>query len=62
MFVLKASAWMATIKQFVPTILHAIRTACGVRKTDAAYLDPGKAVFEATLLSSGLRRHGTLHQ
>ena len=48
MFVLKASTWMATIKQFVPTILHANRTACDVRKTDGAYLDPGKAVFEAT--------------
>ncbi len=48
MFVLKASTWMATIKQFVPTILHATRTACDVRKTDGAYLDPGKAVFEAT--------------
>jgi mannose-1-phosphate guanylyltransferase/mannose-6-phosphate isomerase len=47
MFVLKASVWLAAIEQFAPAILQATRTAWDVRKTDGAFVRPGKAEFEA---------------
>ena len=47
MFVLKASVWLAAIEQFAPAILHATRTAWVARKTDGAFVRPGKAEFEA---------------
>jgi mannose-1-phosphate guanylyltransferase/mannose-6-phosphate isomerase len=47
MFVLKASVWLASIEQFAPTILQATRTAWDARKTDGAFVRPGKAEFEA---------------
>jgi mannose-1-phosphate guanylyltransferase / mannose-6-phosphate isomerase len=47
MFVLKASVWLAAIEQFVPAILQATRTAWAARKTDGAFVRPGKAEFEA---------------
>jgi mannose-1-phosphate guanylyltransferase/mannose-6-phosphate isomerase len=46
-FVLKASVWLAAIEQFVPVILQATRTAWAARKTDGAFVRPGKAEFEA---------------
>jgi mannose-1-phosphate guanylyltransferase/mannose-6-phosphate isomerase len=47
MFVLKASVWLAAIEQFAPAILQATRTAWAARKTDGAFVRPGKAEFEA---------------
>jgi mannose-1-phosphate guanylyltransferase/mannose-6-phosphate isomerase len=47
MFVLKASVWLAAIEQFAPTILQATRIAWAARKTDGAFVRPGKAEFEA---------------
>jgi mannose-1-phosphate guanylyltransferase/mannose-6-phosphate isomerase len=47
MFVLKASVWLAAIDQFAPAILQATRTAWAARKTDGAFVRPGKAEFEA---------------
>jgi mannose-1-phosphate guanylyltransferase/mannose-6-phosphate isomerase len=47
MFVLKASVWLAAIEQFAPAILQATRTAWAARKTDGAFMRPGKAEFEA---------------
>jgi mannose-1-phosphate guanylyltransferase/mannose-6-phosphate isomerase len=47
MFVLKASVWLAAIEQFAPAILQATRTAWGARKTDGAFVRPGKVEFEA---------------
>jgi mannose-1-phosphate guanylyltransferase/mannose-6-phosphate isomerase len=47
MFVLKASLWLAATEQFAPTILQATRTAWAARKTDGAFMRPGKAEFEA---------------
>ncbi len=47
MFVLKASVWLAVIEQFAPDILQATRTAWDARKTDGAFIRPGKAEFEA---------------
>jgi mannose-1-phosphate guanylyltransferase/mannose-6-phosphate isomerase len=47
MFVLKASVWLAAIEQFAPAILQATKTAWAARKTDGAFVRPGKAEFEA---------------
>jgi mannose-1-phosphate guanylyltransferase/mannose-6-phosphate isomerase len=47
MFVLKASLWLAAIEQFAPAILQATRAAWAARKTDGAFVRPGKAEFEA---------------
>jgi mannose-1-phosphate guanylyltransferase/mannose-6-phosphate isomerase len=47
MFVLKASVWLSAIEQFAPAILQATRTAWAARKTDAAFVRPGKVEFEA---------------
>jgi mannose-1-phosphate guanylyltransferase/mannose-6-phosphate isomerase len=47
MFVLKASVWLAAIEQFAPAILHASQTAWDARKTDGAFVRPGRAEFEA---------------
>jgi mannose-1-phosphate guanylyltransferase/mannose-6-phosphate isomerase len=47
MFVLKASVWLAAIEQFAPAILQATGTAWNARKTDGAFVRPGKAEFEA---------------
>ena len=47
MFVLKASVWLAAIEQFAPAILQATHTAWAARKTDGAFVRPGKAEFEA---------------
>jgi mannose-1-phosphate guanylyltransferase/mannose-6-phosphate isomerase len=47
MFVLKASVWLAAIEHFAPAILQATRTAWAARKTDGAFVRPGKAEFEA---------------
>jgi mannose-1-phosphate guanylyltransferase/mannose-6-phosphate isomerase len=47
MFVLKASVWLAAIEQFAPAILQATRTAWDARKTDGAFVRPGKSEFEA---------------
>jgi mannose-1-phosphate guanylyltransferase/mannose-6-phosphate isomerase len=46
MFVLKASVWLAAIEQFSPAILQATRNAWAARKTDGAFVRPGKAEFE----------------
>ena len=47
MFMLKASVWLAAIEQFAPAILQATRIAWDARKTDGAFVRPGKAEFEA---------------
>ena len=44
---LKASVWLAAIEQFAPAILQATRTAWDARKTDGAFVRPGRAEFEA---------------
>jgi mannose-1-phosphate guanylyltransferase/mannose-6-phosphate isomerase len=46
MFVLNASVWLAAIEQFAPAILLATRTAWDARKTDGAFVRPGKTEFE----------------
>lgn len=46
-FVLKASVWLAAIAQFAPAILQATQAAWDARKTDGAFVRPGKAEFEA---------------
>ena len=47
MFVLKASVWLAAIDKFAPAILQATRAAWEARKTDGAFVRPGKAEFES---------------
>jgi mannose-1-phosphate guanylyltransferase/mannose-6-phosphate isomerase len=47
MFVLKASVWLAAIEQFAPAILQPTRIAWDARKTDGAFVRPGKAEFDA---------------
>ncbi len=47
MFVLKASVWLKAIEQFAPALLQATRTAWTARKTDGAFVRPGKTEFEA---------------
>ena len=47
MFVLKASVWLAAIEQFAPALSQATRTSWEARKTDGAFVRPGKAEFEA---------------
>jgi mannose-1-phosphate guanylyltransferase/mannose-6-phosphate isomerase len=47
MFVLKASVWLAAIEQFAPAILQATCTAWAARKTDGAFVRPGRAEFES---------------
>jgi mannose-1-phosphate guanylyltransferase/mannose-6-phosphate isomerase len=47
MFVLKASVWLAAVEQFAPVILQETRTAWAARKTDGAFVRPGRAEFEA---------------
>jgi mannose-1-phosphate guanylyltransferase / mannose-6-phosphate isomerase len=46
MFVLKASVWLAAIEEFAPAILQATRTAWDAKKTDGAFVRPGKAEFD----------------
>ncbi|HNT38825.1 MAG TPA: mannose-1-phosphate guanylyltransferase/mannose-6-phosphate isomerase [Rubrivivax sp.] len=47
MFVLRASTWMAALERFRPDIAAACRKAWGARGTDAAFVRPGKAEFQA---------------
>ena len=47
MFVLKASVWLAAIEHFAPAIFQSTCTAWAARKTDGAFVRPGKAEFEA---------------
>jgi len=47
MFVLKASLWLAAMDQFAPAILQATRSAWDTRKTDGAFVRPGRAEFDA---------------
>jgi mannose-1-phosphate guanylyltransferase/mannose-6-phosphate isomerase len=47
LFVLKASVWLAAIEQFAPAILQATSAAWNARKTDGAFVRPGRAEFEA---------------
>jgi mannose-1-phosphate guanylyltransferase/mannose-6-phosphate isomerase len=47
MFVLRASAWLAAIEQFRPDIAGACRAAWAARATDARFVRPGRAQFEA---------------
>jgi mannose-1-phosphate guanylyltransferase/mannose-6-phosphate isomerase len=47
MFVLKASVWLTAIEQFAPALFQATRTAWATRKTDGAFVRPGKSEFEA---------------
>ncbi len=46
-FVLKASVWLEALEQFRPDILLATRKAWAVRQTDASFVRPGRAEFEA---------------
>jgi mannose-1-phosphate guanylyltransferase / mannose-6-phosphate isomerase len=46
-FVLKASAWLAALEQFRPDILAATRKAWKTRQTDASFIRPNRADFEA---------------
>ncbi|MGY4830585.1 mannose-1-phosphate guanylyltransferase/mannose-6-phosphate isomerase [Sphaerotilaceae bacterium SBD11-9] len=46
-FVLKASVWLAALEQFRPDILQATRKAWLARQTDASFIRPGRAEFEA---------------
>jgi mannose-1-phosphate guanylyltransferase/mannose-6-phosphate isomerase len=47
LFVLRASTWMAALERFRPDIAAACRSAFAVRSTDAAFVRPGRAEFEA---------------
>jgi mannose-1-phosphate guanylyltransferase/mannose-6-phosphate isomerase len=47
MFVLKASVWLSAIEHFAPAILKATSIAWEARKTDGAFVRPGKPEFEA---------------
>jgi mannose-1-phosphate guanylyltransferase/mannose-6-phosphate isomerase len=46
-FVLRASTWLAALERFRPDILAATRTAFDARSTDALFVRPAKAAFEA---------------
>ena len=46
-FVLRASTWLAALERFRPDILAATRTAFEARSTDALFVRPDKAAFEA---------------
>jgi mannose-1-phosphate guanylyltransferase/mannose-6-phosphate isomerase len=46
-FVLRASTWLAALERFRPDILAATRAAFEARSTDALFVRPGKAAFEA---------------
>ena len=47
MFVLKASAWLDALQQFRPDILQATQSAWEQRTTDAQFVRPGSAGFQA---------------
>jgi mannose-1-phosphate guanylyltransferase/mannose-6-phosphate isomerase len=47
MFVMRASTWMAALERFRPDIAAACEKAWAARSTDAAFVRPGKAEFEA---------------
>ncbi|MEW6708079.1 MAG: mannose-1-phosphate guanylyltransferase/mannose-6-phosphate isomerase [Pseudomonadota bacterium] len=47
MFVMRASTWLAAVEAFRPDIAGATRKAWDARSTDAAFVRPGKAEFEA---------------
>jgi mannose-1-phosphate guanylyltransferase / mannose-6-phosphate isomerase len=47
MFVLKASVWLAALKQFRPDIEAATQAAWQARTQDAAFIRPDKSLFEA---------------
>ncbi|MGI9154888.1 MAG: mannose-1-phosphate guanylyltransferase/mannose-6-phosphate isomerase, partial [Rubrivivax sp.] len=46
-FVLRASTWLAALERFRPDILAATRTSFEARSTDALFVRPAKAAFEA---------------
>ncbi|MEI6027074.1 MAG: mannose-1-phosphate guanylyltransferase/mannose-6-phosphate isomerase [Betaproteobacteria bacterium] len=46
-FVLRASTWLQALERFRPDILAATRAAFEGRSTDALFVRPGKAAFEA---------------
>ena len=46
-FVLRASTWLAALERFRPDILAATRAAFDTRSTDALFVRPDKAAFEA---------------
>ncbi|MFZ4652521.1 MAG: mannose-1-phosphate guanylyltransferase/mannose-6-phosphate isomerase, partial [Rubrivivax sp.] len=47
MFVLRASTWMTALERFRPDIATACRAAWAARSTDASFVRPGRAEFEA---------------
>jgi mannose-1-phosphate guanylyltransferase/mannose-6-phosphate isomerase len=47
MFVVRASVWLAALARFRPDIVDATRKAWDKRSTDASFIRPGKAEFEA---------------
>ena len=47
LFVVRASVWLAAIDQFRPDIGSASRAAWAVKTTDASFIRPGPAEFEA---------------
>ena len=47
MFVVRASVWLAALEQFRPDIAAATRRAWAARSTDARFVRPGKAEFDA---------------
>ena len=47
MFVMKASRWLAAVGHFRPDILASTQASFVVRTTDAPFVRPGKAEFEA---------------
>ncbi|MFM8767375.1 MAG: mannose-1-phosphate guanylyltransferase/mannose-6-phosphate isomerase, partial [Rubrivivax sp.] len=46
-FVLRASTWLTALERFRPDILVATRAACEARSTDALFVRPQKAAFQA---------------
>ena len=46
-FVLRASTWLRALERFRPDILAATRTAFDARSTDALFVRPSQAAFEA---------------
>ena len=47
MFVVRASVWLAAIERFRPDIAAATRSAWAARSTDASFVRPAKAGFDA---------------
>jgi mannose-1-phosphate guanylyltransferase/mannose-6-phosphate isomerase len=60
-FVLRASTWLQALQRFRPDILSATRTAFEARSTDALFVRPDQAAFEAVRIL-GLEKKTRFYQ